>query len=301
MTRWISIASVGALALAGLGAGARTASAQTDSRLAAVVRLAQDGMADSARTELQRIMSGLTPTDSLYPQALYTQALVAVTDSERRLSLRKVIVEYSTSEWADDAILLLGQLEYANGNPAGTVTQVTKLLSDYPLSPLRASAAFWGARAASDLGNGALACRWVEVGLAAPSDDVELRNRLDYQKQRCQGLMAIAADSASKVPPPAPSPAPAPAPAPPSPRPTRPGPTKTAPGYYVQIIAAPTREAAQEQEDRLKRLNYQSVITAEGGYFKVRAGPFTNRADAQRALNRIAKELGVKPFIVSVK
>jgi SPOR domain len=308
MTRWMSITTGAALALMGLAAGGQPAAAQTDSRLAAVVRLAQDGLADSARAELQRVLGGLTPTDSLYPQALYTQALVAVTDGERRLALRKVIVEYSTSAWADDAILLLGQLEYANGNPGGTVTQITKLLNDYPLSPLRATAAFWGARAASDVGNGSLACKWVDIGLGAPTDDVELKNRLDYQKQRCEGLVTIAADSAKNAPAPSPTPAPPPAPAPapapspaPTPPPNRPGPTKATPGYYVQIMAAPSREAAQEQENKLKRLNYASVIVEEGGYFKVRAGPFTNRSDAQSALNRIARELGSKPFVVSVK
>ncbi len=305
MTRWMSITTGVALALMGLAAGGRPAVAQTDSRLATVVRLAQDGLADSARAELQRVMGDLTPTDSLYPQALYTEALVAVTDGERRLALRKIVVEYSRSSWADDAILLLGQLEYANGNAGGTVTQITKLLNDYPLSPLRASAAFWGARAASDLGNGPLACKWVDIGLGAPTNDVELTNRLDYQKQRCQGLVAIAADSAKSAPTPVPTPAPPPAPAPapaPSPSPpSRAGPAKAGPGYYVQIVAAPSRDAAQEQENKLKRLNYPSVIVEEGGYFKVRAGPFTNRSDAQSALDRIARELGIKPFVVSVK
>lgn len=299
MTRWIAIATGAALGFVGLAAGVRTAAAQSDGRLVAVVRLAQDGRADSARAELQRIMSGLTPTDSLYPEALYTQALVAVTDSERRLALRKVVVEYSSSAWADDAILLLGQIEYAGGNPSATVDQITKLLQDYPASPLRATAAFWGARAAADLGNGELACRWVDLGLATPSDDVELKNRLDYQKQRCQGIAALQADSARRAEPP-PAPPPAPAPGPPPPAPAR-GAAAGGPGYYVQIIAAPTREVAAREENRLKRLNYETVIVEESGYFKVRAGPFPNRADAQAALSRIGRALALRPFIVSVR
>lgn len=276
----------------GVAAPAAPAVAQNNPRLAAIVRLAQDGLADSARAELARVLAGLAPTDSLYAEALYTSGLVAGTDEERRLALRKVMVEHSRSEWADDAILLLAQLEYANGNPGGTVTQIGRLLDDYPLSPLRAMAAFWGARAAGDLRQGDLGCRWADLGLAVPDSDVELRNQLEYQKQRCQALVAMAADSAARAAPVPSQPAPAPPPPAPAPRST---------GFFVQIAALDARGPADQAAASLREMNYAAVIVEEGGFFKVRAGPFPNRADAQTALSRIRARFGGRPFVVTVR
>jgi cell division protein FtsN len=41
----------------------------------------------------------------------------------------------------------------------------------------------------------------------------------------------------------------------------------------------------------------RSVIQ-EKGWYKVRAGPFANRDQAQQALNRIKRAMGVEPFLV---
>lgn len=278
--------------------GGSAAVAQTHPRLAAIVRLAQDGLADSARAELSRFLTGLAATDSLYPEALYTSGLLAASDEERRLALRKVIVEHSRSEWADDAILLLGQLEYANGNPGGTVTQISRLLDDYPLSPLRTTAAFWGARAASDLGQAELACHWADDGLAAAIAEIELRNQLEYQKQRCQALVALRADSAARATRPRTEAAPPPPPASRQPPSAAPAPGT---GIFVQVAAVDSPEAAERPATALRGLGYAVVTVREGGFHKVRAGPFATRAEAQTALTRIRSRLGGQPFIVTVR
>ena len=137
-------------------------SAQSDARLVTVVQLTQDGMADSARAVIKSLLERTDPTDSVYPEMLYTSAIVAATEYDRRIALRRVVVEYSTSPWADDALMLLGQVEYANSNPGAALAQFSRLVSDYPASPLIATAAFWGARAAGDLRDGATACLLAE-------------------------------------------------------------------------------------------------------------------------------------------
>jgi len=278
--------------------GTVNAAAQTDPRLTAVVRLAQDGRADSARAVIRRLLEATAPEDSTYAEMLYTSGLVAGTDHERRIALRRVIVEYSRSAWADDAILLLAQIEYGNGNPDATVSQVQRLISDYPTSPLLAVAAFWGARAASDARNGEVACQLADAGLAAGTEDVELKNQLDYQKQRCGAITAHRADSvrsaqtraADSTKPPAP-PAPAPPPPPPPPAAGR-------GAFRVQIIAAPNQGKADQAVASLNRIGYAAVIRREGGFLKVRAGPFQTRAEAQAALTKIRARLGGRPFIV---
>ncbi|HEU5220320.1 MAG TPA: hypothetical protein VFU23_16785, partial [Gemmatimonadales bacterium] len=169
--------------------------AQTDPRLVAAVRLSQDGLSDSARAVAGRMLAAMQPGDSLYSEALYTMGLLAATEQDRRLYLRRVVVDYTQSVWADDALLQLAQLDYASGNTAAAVRQLDQLLRDYPGSSLTAQAAFWGARAAGDRRESATACRMADQGLAAVGGDVELRNQLEFQKQRCTGLGAMVADS----------------------------------------------------------------------------------------------------------
>ena len=52
---------------------------QTDPRLVSAVRAAQEGRGDSARAAVDRLLAATPPTDTLYPQILYTQAMVAGT------------------------------------------------------------------------------------------------------------------------------------------------------------------------------------------------------------------------------
>lgn len=287
--------------------------AQSDPRLVAAVRLSQDGLSDSARAVAGRILTATQPTDSLYPELLYTMGLLAATEQDRRLYLRRVAVDYTQSVWADDALLQLAQLDYSSGNAAATVRQLDQLLRDYPGSPLTAQAAFWGARAAADRREPALACRMAELGLAAVGDDVELRNQLQFQKQRCQGLGAMAAESTRAATADSITRATADslararadsiARARRSPRPPagRAGPAgRPASGFYVQVSAVKTRTAADADAARIRRAGQTPVIMPEGGYLKVRAGAFATREAAAAAAAELAHKLGGRPFVVRV-
>lgn len=263
--------------------------AQTDPRLAAAVRLAQEGLADSARAIVRRTLAATQPSDSLYAEVLFASGMVAATEYDRRIALRRLIVEYSTSEWADDALLLMGQVEYANANPAAALSQFSRLLADYPTSPLAAVAAFWGARAAGDLNNGPEGCRIAELGLNSANDDVEVKNQLQYQKQRCMALIV-------KAPEPAPDTTKVPAREKP-----RPFPAPMVKGFRVQVIAAPTQAKANEMIGRLKGAGYDATVVREGGFYKVRVGPYVSKTEAQAALTKIRARLGGQPFVVADK
>jgi cell division septation protein DedD len=154
------------------------------------------------------------------------------------------------------------------------------------------------------MSDGTTACRFAEIGLAAPNDDVELKNQLEFQRQRCTALLAQRTDStkpaeperdttrARPPAPPPPPPTPAPAPAPPS----APAVSK---GFRVQIVAAPTQAAADQAAESLRQAGYQPVVVKEGSFFKVRSEAFATRAEAQGALVRIKSRLGGQPFIVT--
>lgn len=208
-------------ALAALGLGwTSSAAAQSDPRLLAAVRSAQEGQADSARALLGRLLATTAPADTLYPQILYSLGIVAGDVNEREHNLQRVAVEYPLSPWADDALLLLAQSDYAGGNLPGTVRDLERIRKDFPASPILPKAAVWAARTYFDMGNQRAACGWLAAGLHARSD-LETRNQLRFQAQRCGGLIA----AADTIPPPdtvvvaaaaaAPPAAPVPAPAPP--------------------------------------------------------------------------------------
>lgn len=262
------------LLLAGSSSGL---AAQRDPELVRAVRLAQEGSGDSARALTSRILAATRPDDPKYPEALYATAIVSSSPRDKRLFLQRIAVEYSQSEWADDALLQLAQLDYAARDPAGTVRQVDRLFADYADSPVRASAALWGARAAFDVRDRDRACRWSDLGLAAVGDDVELRNQLEFQRERCR---ALAREESTAAPP---------------------KPVQPAKGWLVQVAAVKTREEADVEVARIKRLDLPAVITQEGGWLKIRSGPFPTRDQATAAMTRLRTSLGVKPFLVAPK
>ena len=246
------------LALSGIPS---SATAQTDPRLVDAVRAAQEGRGDSARTIVDRLLAATPPTDTLFPQILYTQAMVAGTAGDMRRLLQRVTVEYGTSSWADDALLRLVQMDYATRNFDGAARNLERLKLDFPASPLLPQAAYWAGRTYFDANNPSAACRWLADGMAQARNDVEVQNQLGYLYQRCDlradtGAQAAATDTgrvdsigrlppgaqaASTPPPGAASPgAPSPgAPSPGAPSPGAPSPGTPSPAT-PPIGAAPT-------------------------------------------------------------
>ncbi len=177
--------ALAALTLLAPGARAQLPLEPTNPQFQQVVRLAQEGYADSARTLIAARLARLAPADTSYPEALYTAAMVAKTGDETRQDYVRITVDYPHSHWADKALLRLAQLDYGAGNLDGVEQRVTRLFSDYPSSPILSTAALWGARAAFEKQHLQLACTWLAKGLALVGDDIELRNQLQFTKQRC--------------------------------------------------------------------------------------------------------------------
>jgi cell division septation protein DedD len=165
---------------------------QTDPRLIEVIRHAQEGQGDSARIKVQRLLTATSPGDTLYPQIVYTQAMVASDAADMRRQLQRVAVEYSSSSWADDALLRLVQLDYASANLDGAARNLERIRLDYPGSALRPQAAYWAARTYFDQKRPDLACRWISEGLTGSSDNLELHNQLGYLNQRCSQFAGAA-------------------------------------------------------------------------------------------------------------
>jgi hypothetical protein len=258
---------------------------------------------------------------------------VASDANEMRRQLQRVAVEYSSSSWADDALLRLVQLDYASSNLSGAARNLERIRQDYPGSTLLPQSAYWAARTYFDQKNPELACRWIAEGLAGSSGNIELQNQLGYLDQRCAGVRAVAsrpttdsqpglasgtADSAALPPgrtepappptsaaPPAATPAPArPAPAPQAPPRAEPAPVASRPAgstgrFRVQITAVRTPAAAAAAAARLKAQGLVPVTVEEGGLFKVRVGDYATRPEAAAALPDLKAKLGGSPFVVA--
>jgi len=275
--------------LLGLMLGAGRLEAQTDPRLREALRVAQEGGSDSARAIVTKLLSATPTTDSLYPELLYTMGLVSRSVEEMRRNYSRIVVEYTNSSWADDALYRLGLLDYAAGDRASATRNLDRILNDYPDSPLIAPASEWAARVYFDQRKPAEACRWLTTGMAGTGEDIELRNRLEYLNGRCLAQAAAppkdsarpASDTARGA---ATSTTPAASPAP--------------SGFAVQVAAVNTRAAADRMANQLKSAGFTPYVVTEGRLFKVRAGPYPDRPAAMQAAEQIRQKLHTSPFVV---
>lgn len=264
---------------------ARPGYGQSDPRLLDVLRIAQEGGSDSARGIITRLLQQTPPTDSVYPQMLYTMGLVSRSVEEMRRNYTRVAVEFNNSSWADDAIYRLALLDYASGNLASAARQLDRIRNDYPDSPLLATASEWAARAFFEQKKVTEGCGWLALGLEHAGDDVELKNRLDYLNGRCAVQPVAAAGSGGTPPPAADTVGPAPVPV-----------ART--GFGVQVGAVNTQAAAEKLAKDLKDAGFTPYIVKEGPLFKVRAGPYPDRARAVQASEQVRRKLNRSPFVV---
>jgi SPOR domain len=241
-----------------------------------------------------RLPATTPPTDSLYPEILYTQAMVANSAADMRRDLQRVVVEYPTSSWSDDALLRLVQMDYATRSFDGAARNLERLRLDHPLTPLLAQAAYWGGRTYFELKDTARACRWLADGVAAAGTDLELQRQLGFLYQRCATApRAVAAGDSGAAAKPADSTAARVADSLPQRAPTK------AAKYRVQVAAVATPGAADDAATKAEELGYPAVIVRERGYYKVRAGTFATKQEAQAAAAKLKSGMGGSPFVVA--
>ena len=87
-----------------------------------------------------------------------------------------------------------------------------------------------------------------------------------------------------------------PPPAPPAPSPAESTATRT--GFGVQVAAVNSQAAADKLAGQLRTAGFASYVVREGALFRVRTGPYPDRATAATAAERIRKKLGHSPFVV---
>ena len=278
--------TVGLIVLAALFGPTVRLSAQTDSRLIEALRLAQSGQVDSGRAIVRRLLATLLPGDSVFPQALLAAAKIAPDAQTVASNLNRIVVEYGAGPWADDALLLLTQLYFAQRDPVQTVQAAERLNRDYPDSPLRPRANFSAARAYFELKNEARGCELIQNALDGAGEDVEFKNQVSFYSARCSPKSTAtttttstptSSDTSAKVPPPPPA----------------------AHAYAIQVLAVKSAAQVDDMLTRLKVMGFDArVVRDSTGFFKVRVGRYATREEAQRAQARLKQKVGGQPFVV---
>jgi len=266
----------------------RPSVAQTDTRLVEALRLAQSGQVDSGRAIVRRLLATLSPGDSAYPQALLAAAKIAPDATTVASNLNRIIVEYGMGPWADDALLLLTQLYWAQRDPVQTTQVAERLNRDYPDSPLRARANFSAARAYFELKNETRGCELIQQSLDGAGDDVEFKNQVSFYAARCSPASTTTATTTTSPSPPGDTANRAPA-----------APAPASHAYAVQVLAVKSAAQVDDMLTRLKVMGFEArVVRDSTGFFKVRVGRYATREEALRTQHRLRTRVGGQPFVV---
>ena len=214
MFRWIYLP--GAL----LSCAATLAVAQTPARLTDPVfvraqGLVSDGNGAAGRALIDSVIAATPPTGRLYPEALYWRASLASNAADAESDYKHIVVDYPLAPQAEDALLRLAQLELARGDREGALIHLQRIPRDYPRSKSLARASYWTARVLFEKNDVPGACTANANALSQAGDaEIELRNQIQYQGQRCPSVAASAPATPAIVTTPAPN---IPAPTPPAP------------------------------------------------------------------------------------
>ena len=185
MFRWKSLAFISAIFI-GSSLSAQKPLRATDSVFVRAQALVSDGNGAAGRALIDSMIAVTPPAAPLYPQALFWRASLAASAADAESNYKHIVVDYPLTPQAPDALLRLAQLELARGDRDAALGHLQRIPRDYPHSKSLARANYWIARVffeKNDLTNGCAANASALAQL--DSTEIELRNQIQYQGQRC--------------------------------------------------------------------------------------------------------------------
>jgi cell division protein FtsN len=185
MFRWGFLVGAFASCAATLAA-AQTTVRPTDPVFARAQALVSDGNGAAGRALIDSVLAATPPNARLYPEALFWRATLASNAADAESDYKHIVVDYPLAPQAEDALLRLAQLELARGDRDGALAHLLRIPRDYPRSKSLARANYWTARVFFEKNDIPNACTANANALSeAGADEVELRNQIQYQGQRC--------------------------------------------------------------------------------------------------------------------
>ena len=190
MSRWTVLFGVPLFCVATLAA-AQAPPRPTDPVFARAQTLVSDGNGVAGRALIDSVIAATQPTARLYPEALFWRATLAANAADAESDYKHIVVDYPLAPQAEDALLRLAQLELARGDRDGALGHLQRIPRDYPRSKSLARASYWTARVLFEKNDIPNACVANANALAqADASQVELRNQIQYQGQRCPAAVA---------------------------------------------------------------------------------------------------------------
>lgn len=200
MSRWSFLFSVSLFCLATLAA-AQAPPRPTDPVFTRAQALVSDGNGVAGRALIDSVIAATQPTARLYPEALFWRATLAANAADAESDYKHIVVDYPLAPQAEDALLRLAQLELARGDRDGALGHLQRIPRDYPRSKSLARASYWTARVLFEKSDIPNACAANANALAqADASQVELRNQIQYQGQRCPAAVAEASSAVTGMP-----------------------------------------------------------------------------------------------------
>jgi cell division protein FtsN len=195
MARWMIVTGA-MLTCASTMANAQSSARANDPVFARAQALVSDGNGAAGRALIDSVIA-TTPTGApLYPQALFWRASLASNAADAESDYRHIVVDYPLAPQAEDALLRLAQLELARGDKDAALTHLQRIQRDYPRSKSLARASYWTARVLFEKNDVQNACAANAKALAqADSGEIELRNQIQYQGQRCPSVVTADANT----------------------------------------------------------------------------------------------------------
>ena len=286
--------------------GRAQAATPSDSALRRAQRMVSEGVAVAGRAVVDSVLAASPTASPRYAEALFWRAALAESAAKAEQDYVRLTTQHALSPWAGEALLRLGQLQYARGERSLALSYFARLVVEHSETPLAAPGLFWKARVLLEQNDAAPACEALrEAKGRALATAIELRNQIDYYAQRC-----VVNASAIESPPPtmasggaAPAGAatgsvtPPPATAVPSPRTTPATAKGPDAGWSVQLAAFKTKTEATKMVRTLAQRGYDARVDGDAAPFRVRVGRYATRAAATAASGRMKKQ-GLKGGVV---
>ena len=223
-------------------------------------QMVANGDAAGGRKLADSVANAAQTGSAAYAEGLFWRATLAANARDSEHAYRQIIVDYPLSARVPDALLRIGQLESARGENAAALQHFQRLVLEHPQSRLRPEASYWVARLYFDANDPSHACAAnADATSSVPTSNVELKNRIDFQQQRCRGV-TLATNAPATTTPAAAASAPTSVPATnvPAVTATKP-PVKPVQKVATAVKEAPKNTVAEHRDTTTKRA--EAVVT----------------------------------------
>jgi len=232
-----------------------------DSLFLQAQRLVEEGEGARGRELVDSLVRATRERTPERANALFWRAMLAADVASAQRDYLLITVDHALTPRAADALLRLAQIDLTSGNRTNARRRLERLVLEHPNTSAATEGWFFLGIARRDDGDLASGCAALDSARARlASGDVERRNRIAFEAQRCQGLVQNT---------------------PPGPPPDslKASPDST-PAWSVQVAAYNSAREAESLVRTLRDRGYEARVAHIPPFFRVRIGRFATRQEA---------------------